>query len=97
MQSKSNWSLRWVDAKMELPNHDNKVYVEWQGFYDEHGEWLNREEIEEKLRDESVEGVQWLEEIEATDHLPTPIDTTDLDKSLDTIERLQREFKPLKP
>jgi hypothetical protein len=27
--------------------------------------------------------------------IPTPIDTTELDKSLDTLERLSKEFKPL--
>jgi hypothetical protein len=96
MQSKSNWSLRWVDAKLELPKHDKKVHAEWQGFYSEYGGLLNREQIEEKLRDESIEGVQWLEELQPAS-LPTPIDPTDLDKSLDTIERLQKEFKPLKP
>lgn len=63
-QDKSELVLRWVKASERLPQHDEKVFVEWQGFYDEHGEYFNRGEIEEKLRDESVVGIQWLEKFE---------------------------------
>lgn len=53
--------LRWVRVTDRLPRPDKKVYVEWQGIWGEASGILDREEIEEKMRDASVDSIQWLE------------------------------------
>lgn len=57
--------MKWYRASEKLPEPGKKFHIKWQGFYDEHADFQDREWIEEKMRDESVEGIQWLDESES--------------------------------